>query len=246
MRKLFLLVLLGSFLSCSDSDDEETSTLNVEFKLTYDGLPLTMFTNYTYPSGEVFYFSRFSFFTSDIKLKNSSGNYIDILDVRYNNLTNSHTGAGNSYNFDIDDIKNGTYSAIKFGLGVPPSANAKTPANYDADHPLSNQSEYWGGWLSYIFTRTEGNIDFDDNGIPETGFALHTGADNAYRTIELPATITISPDQKAQLTIEIDLKKEFGVNPIYDIKLNPQIHSLDQQPQVIELIDNLVEGFSIK
>lgn len=244
MQKLFFLIILASFLSCDD--DKETSTLNVELKLTYDGTPLTMFTNYTYPTGEVFYFSRFSFFTSDVKLKSSNGNYIDILDVKYNDLTNSHTSPKASYNFNIDNIKNGEYTGIKFGIGVPPAANAKSPADYGSDHPLSNQSEYWGGWLSYIFTRTEGNIDFDDNGIPETGFALHTGADNAYRTVELPANITITPDKTAKITIEIDLKKEFGFNPVYEIRQNPQIHSLSQQPQVIELIDNLVEGFSIK
>lgn len=246
MRKFFFLILLVSFISCGDDNEKETSTLNVEFKLTYDGIPLTMFTNYTYPTGEVFYFSRFSFFTSDVQLKNENGNYIDILDVKYNDLTNSHTPPGSTYNFNVDNIKNGQYTAIKMGIGVPSAANAKSPADYNADHPLSNQSEYWGGWVSYIFTRTEGNIDFDGNGIPETGFALHTGADNAYRTIEFPANITISPDKKAVITIEIDLKKEFGVNPIYNIRQNPQIHSLTQQPQVLELIDNLVEGFSIK
>ena len=239
-----LFIVSICLFSCKDDDD--TGSLNIQFKLYYDGVPLKMFTNYTYPSGEKFYFSRFSFFTSEIQLQDSKGQYSEILDVKYHDLTNNHTGGGSDYKFIIDGIKAGTYKSIKIGIGVPPNANSKTPAQYGSDNPLSNQSEYWGGWESYIFTRTEGQIDFDGDDVPETGFALHTGADDAYRILEIPVDVTVGSNNPDALFFEIDLKSQFGENPIYDIKQNPQIHSLAQQPQVIELMNNLITGIKAK
>ncbi|MBK8700586.1 MAG: hypothetical protein IPN29_14070 [Saprospiraceae bacterium] len=248
--KLFIALILTTLMLASCGDDpvvQDNGKLNLNFKLKYGDQTLVMFDNYTYPDGKKLYFSRFSFFLSEIQLKGSAG-YTQIHDISYHNLTNSHTGAANAalgYKYNMDGIKPGTYSAIKFSLGVPKASNDKTPADYDNNHILSNQAEYWGAWKSFIFTRTEGQIDLDGDGVTETGFGLHTGANEAFRTIELPASLTITENGTATLTIEIDLKKEFGTNPVYDIESNPQIHSMSQAPQVKELIDNLITGFKI-
>jgi hypothetical protein len=242
----FFLLIIFTSLSCDPEDccdSSVTGDLKVNFKLKYDGKDLKMFDDYTYPTGEKFHFSRFSFFTSDIKLKNSNNGLVDILDIEYHNLTNSFTGNNSGYSFVINDVVEGEYKSIQFGLGVPADDNGKTPSAFSSDNVLSNQSEYWGDWKSYIFTRTEGMIDLDKDGSKETGFSLHTGANDAYRTIELPIATKIEINKQSEITIEIDLRKEFGDNPIYNIKENPQIHSRLQQPFVIELIDNLKSAF---
>lgn len=244
MKKLFFLALLVFSLSCND--DEGKGNLKVNVQLTYGSEPLKMFEEYTYPTGESFFFSRFSFFTSKINLTDENGKANEILDIAYHDLTNSHSGNQYGYSFTIGDVPTGSYNKLSFGLGVAPEFNAKTPADYDSDNILSNQSEYWGGWQSYIFTRTEGKIDLDGDGTKETGFALHTGADAAYRTISFDKSMAIEDGKTQEITLVVDLKKSLGVDNIYDIKSNPQIHSLSQQPFVIELIDNLKTSFAIK
>ena len=246
---LLLLVLPFLFMGCDDDDPITGSgDLKLKFKLKYGDQTLVMFDNYTYPTGQKMTFSRFSFFLADVKLKNASGS-TSIHDISYHTLTNSHTGAvqaANGYDYTIKNVNPGAYTSILFTLGVPKASNDKTPADFSNDHVLSNQAEYWSGWKSYVFTKTEGLIDFDGDGTLEAGYALHTGANEALRTIELPANIVIEEGKEAGLTIIIDLKKEFGSNPVYDIETNPQIHSLSQAPLVKQLIDNLTTAFSVE
>lgn len=246
---LILLVLPLLFAGCEDEDPVTGGgDLKLKFKLKYGDQTLVMFDPYTYPTGQKMTFSRFSFFLADLQLKNASGSNL-IHDISYHNLTNSHTGAvqaANGYDFTIGGVKAGAYTSIRFTLGVPKASNDKTPAEFSNDHILSNQAEYWSGWKSYVFTKTEGLIDFDGDGTTESGYALHTGANDALRTIELPANITVEEGKETTVTIVIDVKKEFGSNPVYDIESNPQIHSLSQAPFVKQLADNLTTAFTIQ
>lgn len=242
---LFLMVFALS--SCGD-DEVQTGDLKLNFKLKYGDQPLVMFEPYNYPTGQKMLFNRFSFYFADAQLKDGAG-YTNIEEISYHTLTNSHTGAASAakgYDYVIKGIKAGNYTSLKFALGVPKVSNDKTPADFPNSHILSNQSEYWSGWKSYVFTKTEGQIDLDGDGSTETGFALHTGANDALRIIELPVNVSISEGKETTLNILIDIKKEFGSDPVYDIETNPQIHSLSQAPQVKQLIDNLATAFSIQ
>lgn len=247
---LFSLIITTVLFSmgCEDTESPQQGNLTINFKLKYGQEPLAMFEPYTYPTGQKMIFSRFSFYMGNTELKNNSG-FKPIEEISYHNLTISHTGlnsASKGYDYTISGIQPGDYTALKFSLGVPKYLNDKTPADFSNDQILSNQAEYWSGWKSYVFTKTEGQIDFDGDGITESGFALHTGANDALRTIELPANIKIEDGKTSQLTVVIDVKKGFGNNPVYDIEANPQIHSLSQTPFVKQLVDNLMTAFSIQ
>ena len=163
------------FSACKD-DDNTNGTVELVFKLKYGNETLQMFNNYTYPeTGQKLFFSRFSFFLSQVALSDGT-TFTDIHDLSYHTLTNSHTGATNAakgYSYSIADVKPGTYKTLKFGLGVPEESNNKTPAAFPSSHVLSQQAEYWSTWSSYVFTKTEGQIDFNNDGTPEEGFALH-------------------------------------------------------------------------
>jgi hypothetical protein len=248
-RMFILLLCLTVLFSCKDDEPmTKKGSLVLLIKLKYGDRDLVMFEDYNYPSGQKMIFSRFSFFLSQVKLKSASG-FKDVLDIDYLNLTNSFTGAANAakgFSYEIPDIDPGQYTGIKFNVGVPKELNDKTPASFDNDQVLSNQAEYWGDWKSYIFTRTEGQIDLDGDGILEESFALHTGANAAFRTLEFPVSTEITSDGKTMLTMTIDIKKEFGQNPYYDIVNTPQIHSTTQAAQVKTLIDNLTTAISVQ
>lgn len=240
--RIFLMMLCFTFtFSCKKEPDTKKGSLVLLVKLKYGDKDLVMFDDYAYPTGQKMTFTRFSFFLSQFQLKSAAG-YKEVLDIDYLNLTNSFTGAANAakgFAYEIPDIDPGQYLGIKFNLGVPKESNDKTPAAYGNDNVLSNQAEYWGDWKSYIFTRTEGQIDLDGDGSLEESFALHTGANAALRTVEFPIATEITADGKTVVTMTIDIKKQFGPNPYYDIVNSPQIHSPTQSAQVKNLIDNL-------
>ncbi|NNE26105.1 MAG: hypothetical protein HKN09_04630 [Saprospiraceae bacterium] len=226
------------FISCGEEEQE----LTLNFKLTYDGEPLVMFDNYTYPDGKTINFSRISFYISELELL-SGGSSTELVDVDYIDLTMSNIDEDKSkdgYDYIIRNMDELNYDGIRFNIGLTPQMNATLPSEYDSSHPLALTSEYWVGWMSYIFAKIEGNMDFDGDGSLEQGIALHLGADAALRNIEINS---LNSDNKINITL--DLKDVFEQDSIYDIETTPRIHSLSHVNQTNELMDNMVKSIVV-
>ena len=248
--KLFALILISiTYISCGD-DDPDTSQngeggVEMALKVTYDGQPLVLSEDYVYPDGKAMYFTRFSFYMSELTLRtNETTASSDV--VNYLRLGVAHTtaaGAAEGLKFNLNGVKSADYVNLSFGIGVPALENNMEPADFLSSNDLS-LGEHWPDWNSYIFCKVEGRIDFDNDGIPESDFALHLGADEAFVDIEIDRDFTVTDDTKTELILPIELKNIF-VNDgnIYDIESNPKIHSLSQQTQVFELARNLKNCF---
>lgn len=240
--KFFSIVaLFGTILFSGCGEKEGTGDLNIRFKLKYGEQPLEMFKEYNYPvSNEKLFFTRLSFFISDITLRSSDGDF-NLKDIDYLDLTQSHTDpiAPNGLEYKLSGILARNYKSLDFGIGVPKASNALQPKDFKAGHILSSSAEYWTSWKSYIFFRPEGLIALDGQTKPETSFALHLGADEAYRSFSINKSISISENGMTNLDIEIDMEKFFNGKTLYDIHDTQQIHSLFQVPIMITLADNL-------
>jgi len=245
MYKYFLiLALMGLFTSCEDDSQMNSGgdkgDLNINFKLTYGDEPFQMFKNYKYPeTGDMFFMSRLSFYIAEAKLK-SPTKQVDIKDIDYINLTNTYTGSSpaNGYQYKLTNVEAGEYSNLQFGIGVPASSNAKMPKDFAPGTILSSSAEYWSSWKSYVFFKAEGLIGLNGTSIDHE-FALHTGANDAYITIDLPKNIQINKGNVTDVDVTIDLKKVFSGTQLFDIRTTQQIHSLSQVPQMKILVDNI-------
>ena len=241
---LFLAVL---WMGCS-KDDAGENELSLRFKLTYGDAPLVLLQDYAYPDGRALLFNRVSFFISGVQL--SSGSYTasseEVKMVNFNSSNGSLAGAlaGNPVQFK--GFQAGDYSKLRLCFGVDKSNNGKQPSDFNPAESLSEQSEYWAGWKSYIFMRMEGFLDSNRDGTKNLGFALHTGSDESYRCIDLPVNITLSEGNQNEITLVLDVKKLFGTNKIYNIDANPQIHSTSQLPQSIEISNNLQAAVTVE
>ena len=239
IRTLSVLVAFSlMFISCGN--DEQDLTIN--FKLTYDGEPLVLFTDYEYPSGKTINFTRVSFYLSEVELV-SAGTATELIDVDYIDLTMSNIDESSSregYDYVLRNMGELNYDGIRFNIGLTPEMNSTLPSQYDSSHPLALTSEYWVGWMSYIFAKIEGNMDFDNDGSLEQGIALHLGADAALRNIEIS-----NLNNQENIDITIDLKDVFEQESIYDIEGTPRIHSLSHVNQTNELMDNLVRSIRV-
>ncbi len=241
--KFFALLLISlSFVSCGDDGE---GSVEMALKVTYDGQPLVLSNDYIYPDGKAMYFSRFSFYMSDLVLRTEKTT-ASSEDVSYLKLGLAHSsaeGAEQGLKFNLNEVKSADYESVSFGIGVPAELNTKSPADFLSTNDLS-LGEHWPGWGSYIFCKVEGVIDLDEDGIPESDFALHLGADEAFVDIEIDMDFAVVDDTKTQVVIPIELKN-FFINDglIYDIQANPKIHSLNQQEQILELANNLKTCF---
>ena len=239
IRTLSTLVVFSMlFVSCG----EEEQDLTINFKLTYDGEPLVMFDNYEYPTGKTINFTRFSFYISELELI-SGGTATELVDVDYIDLTMANIDESKSkegYDYTIRNMEDLNYDGIRFNIGLTPAMNATLPSEYSSSHPLALTSEYWVNWMSYIFAKIEGNMDFDEDGSLEQGIALHLGADAALRNVEIT-----NLNSQNNIDITIDLKNVFEQESIYDIETTPRIHSLSHVNQTTELMDNLVRSIVV-
>lgn len=242
-RLVVLFIGLFSIISCGNDDEQSDpkGTLNIHFKLAYDGAPLEMFKTYKYPgSNEDFFMTRLSFFISNLKLE-SSAESILLKDIDYLNLTAAHTGAtiANGMEYKISGIKAGNYDKLKFSVGVPAESNAKQPKDFPASNILSSPSEYWTSWKSYIFFRPEGKIALDGSTTPDTDFGLHLGSDSAFLTLNLSKNVVIVNGKTTDIDVVIDIQKFFNGSTLHDINGTPQIHSLSQLTIMNKLVVNL-------
>ena len=222
--------------------DAAAGSVDLSFKLRYNGAPLVMFDDYEYPDGRMIEFTRFSMYLSDLSVGSS---YAE--DIAYLNLTNAHATAEmaeQGYTLSLPKVAPTTYTAVDFGVGVKEDLNATGPSDYPADHPLSRSGEHWFSWDSYVFLKVEANMDSNGDGIKDLPIALHIGSDAAYTFINTYKEGEVISNQTTQEEVTIDLFDFFGgSDTTYDIDATSSIHALSQSEAMLELTANYVECF---
>jgi len=213
----------------------------------YKGQPLAGFQPFEYPNGYNMFLSKFSLFISNVELiaENKTVRLAEIafIDLLDGVVTDDEARLGKS--IVIRDVPIDQYSSIHYSMGVPSDLNALTPADFENTSALSNAGEYWVGWTSFIFHKTEGKMDIDGNGEFETNIVIHIGSDDAYRESEYDVDVDLSVSDVIQLVIDINDIYESG-NTYFDFIETPQIHHLSQLPQALPIMDALSTRVKVK
>ncbi len=233
-----LLIIL--FFSACIKDQE--GSLTVHFKAVYAGQTLQTFVTKPFTSPQQLQFSNLSFYVSDFNLLDQSNAQslgdIALVDLSFNDMSSADAG----YTFHFDKLPAKTYSGIQFGIGVPPDMNAKKPEDFSSSHPLSNPTNYWQTWSSYIFMKTEGHIDTLGTGSYDLGFAYHTGTDKLFRVFTAPVNISIENGKNKEISILVDYQKVLeGI----DIKSNPLNSSPNDTTQINMIVQNLQNALTL-
>lgn len=236
-----MAVAAVSLLFLAGCKKDEEGALQIVFRATYSGQPLQMLTTQDYAGGQKLQFTRSEFFASDIRLVGNDRELsnIELIDLSFTNANDANRGLVLTFN----DIPAGTYSDLAFGFGVASDINATVPTDYPSSSPLSNTGRYWVPWSSYIFSKTEGNLDTVGGAtfVPHMGFAYHTGANNLYRDLRINSEITIRKDATTRLVFYVDHAALLGLpaSPL-DIKSNPQNHSPEEVGEIQAIVNNLL------
>ena len=209
----YLLLALLVITACGENDDEPLATdgdVTINLRALYDGDPLVISEteSQTYVDGSEFYMSKLSFYLSEIELVRSGDNAAELeevvlIELRDNHETLADAQLGTTLRFT--GIPTGTYTGLRFGLGVPSDLNAMRPEDYATGQSLANGSFYWDGWNSYIFAKIEGRVDTNDDGMFDGPIAYHTGGDDLYRTVtfsNLDIVVTGTGEATINLTLD--------------------------------------------
>ncbi len=250
---LFSLVSLTFLSSCDPNEgtDADTGKVNISFRALYNGQPLVMNQSVDY-GGVDLAFSKIRFFISDLGLIRQGETLSqELKEIEMVDITGSHlsaTSAAMGFTLPSKIISVGSYDKITFGLGVPSDDNATVPADYGSTDPLSEDSDYWQVWNSYIFSKLEGSFNEDGNPSTLDGNLLHhVGTDATYKTITLSnqnITIQEGADTDVVILLEVaDLLRNTD-GTLLDLSAEGFTHTNPSNPDEVALSAKMANNWS--
>ncbi|GJM32426.1 MAG: hypothetical protein DHS20C18_14270 [Saprospiraceae bacterium] len=249
MKKLLVLGLISLFLMAADCHKEDVdpndNSITLTFKGKYDTEPLVMFADeYSYEEGMNVKFQLFQFYISKIELVQNNNAGVekvtplsDVELVSFKGIVDP-AEAQQGISFTYKDLPDGTFSHIRFGLGLTPELNATNPSDYTPPHPLDDH--YWSAALGYVFTKIEGNVDFDGDGeyTNEGKITFHAGKDNLYKEVSFPIDWDIEDGHVGPINFVVDLKKVLSNGPTDFLDFRDITQDHTNNPEVYETISN--------
>lgn len=237
MKKLLFFCFALVFLSskCKEDSTPKMGKIALEFKPFFKDTALIINKVYNL-AGRNTKFTRISFFISD---ENGNGS-TQMLD--FSDRTDSIKAVGYK-KITVEGLDEGDFANFSMGLGVLKASNAKKPADFNSSNPLSEGTEYWEDWKSYIFVKIEGFTDRDNNGSAETAFTLHTGSDDAYRTLNFTKNYSVNANGTTSLQFDIKVDK---ILQNIDLQTVTSVHQTAQKTLMLQMMDDLKNAITIK
>jgi hypothetical protein len=240
---LFLLSLIYLHSGCvGKMNPTPDAVLKLRFVPIYDGQALFMDKKLTFDGKTPVKIQRFSLFT---QLFDDTQIVTEPLMVDFSNIYDL-AAAQNGIVKEIQ-IPATTIAKLKLGVGINKTDNKKEPKDFKSASPLSEVSEYWDAWKSYIFTKTEGKVDTDGSGKYDKSFSYHTGIDEMYRTIDFAKSINVEAGKTTELIFEIDVNKILNGNGgKFDLVKDSEVHSLSNKYLAAILMNNYTAAIQLK
>lgn len=265
LKHLFIATIFSATLfSCNSDDNSVANNVTLEFNNTFGNAPIilgnatsTTATSNTSASGQIHHFSELKYVISNVRLVRNDGTEIPF---NINDLDKGATVIDQSkpetLNYILSNIPAGTYSQIKFGLGIKPDLNTLDQVRFPKFYASASANDtemMWEWGAGYRFTKIEGFYENDHKTM-----SIHTGSTvqgtegnytqgvDAYRDITLNlATNAIVGSSAPKIKIKADFNKLLSgsTNTItlstgtgMNDNATPNIHTA---VQMLKFVDNL-------
>ena len=204
------MTLLKLLLTCLAAlSVAQAAPLELKLNLLMDGEPLDWEATYRNAVGQDFTVNLLKFYISDLALVNADGS-----EVPLETLELISFGPGDETQ-DVTlvtlDAPEGTYSGVRFDVGVPRELNHLDATLQTA--PLGvDAGMYWAWNPGYIFYRLEGQVELDGRTEP---WLLHMGTDAFRLPVRaqdlLTGTVTVEvAAEGGELSFDLDVMEAFS------------------------------------
>lgn len=192
----------------------DTATVTLKFNAHVRDENFALDNTYYDVSAYRYKMSLMNIYISNITLLKDDGTEVLAKDVALLRWDDNFLG-------DTEDVEliveAGSYTGLKFDLGLDSTLNATDPNVVDRDHPLSiYQGTFWNWNDGYRFVMLEGNFDTIPNGtgtIPTiNNYAYHTGTNPLYRQADLSnaqQSFSLEIGENFDYELKIDVNKFF-------------------------------------
>ncbi|HZG01733.1 MAG TPA: MbnP family protein [Chitinophagales bacterium] len=220
MRWSLLFVLFVAFTAC-DKDEPKPDpqpepgasfgSIDMRFENEIGGAPIQMGQiAHQNPAGNPFSVTMLKYYVTNVELVRDNG---DVFKANNYDLINEEDN--DSKRIALENIPNGTYTSLRFKLGVDSARNHTGVQDGDLD-PINGMIWTWN--TGYIFFKHEGNFK-DTNG--DTQLLLyHLGTDAALAQIELPLNgLEVNGNGKT-MRLKLDLNSLYSSPNMVDFNGN--------------------------
>jgi len=181
---------------------------------------------YTLMSGRKVSFDILRFYMSNFRLVSSSGE-VALTDVY-------RQWSPEKEEIDLGNVPAGSYTALKFDVGVDDANNTADPSAWPDDHALSSSSsthDHWSWSSGYLFMKAEGKVDGSDpmDGVASDDFVWHIGTSSSLRTISIPADLNIEEGGNGEVHIAVNAMEFFHLLDVTN-QDDRVTHTMDNMP----------------
>jgi hypothetical protein len=241
---LLTLAVAGTFTSCR-KDPALPVEVRPVIRLTVDplwnGAPFNKDSAYVTAGGQRVQVDLLKFYLSDLALT-TSGSTERLFAADLFNITD-----GPEQRWLTAEA--GTWSGVRFGLGLPYELNHRDLATIPPNDPLGNNSGmYWDWALMYKFAIFDGRFN-NDVGSPSLPFlfSFHTGLDTCYRVRSFTLPLRTGSGDTLRLTLNVDLARFFtDGNQVLDLSQGAIWHGEpDLLPLALKVVDLQAAAISV-
>ncbi len=245
-------------LNCSSDDaGEQWGPVQIKFENRFEGLSPIILNNtiQTSSNGQKHRFSALKYIVSNFTLTQSNG---ETFTYHLNDpdkgafVVDQNDAVINEVTFDLDSIPAGTYTKVKFGLGISQDAyllGGESQGEFWAE--ASDEGMTWAWAAGYIFVKLEGvygdalNTNFL-NHTGNMGNVSENGTPNLYREIEInfPTPMEVSSQAFPAIHFIADLNQYLSGET--DLILNSTNHEdMGSSEHLVDVTNNLSHMFSV-
>lgn len=244
MKHLFYLLMASCFVliaSCKQPiapvPTPTNANVNIHFNHKVNGATIIQDTLlYTNASGNLFSVHLLKYYVSNIILVKDDGS-----EFKLNNYDLINAFDANYSNANASNVPNGTYTSMKFFIGVDSLRNHTGAQEGDLD-PANNM--FWSWSTGYVFFKHEGSFKDSSNNIQPLLF--HLGNDRALSAIQIPVSLVVNGEDKI-MNINFDITKMYNAPLInFNFDNNHMSTSVSDSIWINNMIANMNDVFSFE
>lgn len=238
---VFTMLVLAS---CKKEENEPNNSptpspvtdVSIKFKNQIDGQDIQFGKMiYTNAAGNMYQVDLLKYYVSNIVLVKNDGSEFALNNYDLINAKDTPTCV-----VQAGKVPNGTYTKMKFFVGIPQSRNHNGAQEGDLDPSMGM---IWDWNTGYIFFKHEGK--YKNTGGETKPLTFHFGTDRAFTTLETPISLEINGTSKT-MHVLFNLNKAYTTpdNIDFNIDNSRQSSSASDFPWIDKLKANFGDAFA--
>lgn len=203
-RKLLILPILATvllFASCKKSDKTGPQIVTLELHNVISDTHIVANTYYAIAPDTFVKFSTLKYWISNVKLLKAGGQEVSLPNTYFLADALANTQDIGHVFIDLTNVPLGTYTGIKYTVGLDSATNHTANWLSPTANPNLNKPDMHWSWnptAGYIFFKAEGKVNI---GGTETNITYHLGTDASRNDISIAVPFTLDGSAK---TVSID------------------------------------------